>query len=131
MPHDLNFTHVVLIPKVKEPQDMSQLRPIALCNVIYKIASKVLANWLKVFLPDIITPQQSAFVPDRLISDNSLVASLLAHFMHNNRRGNEGFLALKLDIIAYDRLEWHFLCNIMVRLGFDKEWIDLIMVCLS
>ncbi|KAL6141329.1 hypothetical protein ACLB2K_059619 [Fragaria x ananassa] len=40
MPHDLNYTHVALIPKVKEVQDMSQLRPIALCNVIYKIASK-------------------------------------------------------------------------------------------
>lgn len=97
---------MVLIPKANEPQDMSQLRPIALCNVIYKIASKVLANRLKVFLLDIITPQQSAFVPDRLIFDNSLVASELAHFMHNLQRGNEGFLALKLDISkAYDRLE--------------------------
>lgn len=91
IPHDLNFTHVVLVPKTKEPQDMSQLRPIALCNVIYKIASKVLANRLKVFLPDIISPQQSAFVPDRLISDNTLVASELAHYMHNLRKGKEGF----------------------------------------
>ncbi|KAK9943100.1 hypothetical protein M0R45_008719 [Rubus argutus] len=83
VPPALNFTHVVLIPKFKEPQDMSQLRPIALCNVIYKIASKVLANRLKVLLHVIIAPEQSAFVPDRLISDNTLVASKLAHYMHN------------------------------------------------
>ncbi|KAK9932944.1 hypothetical protein M0R45_020163 [Rubus argutus] len=85
MPHDLNFTHVVLIPKIKEPQDMSHLCPIVLCNVIYKIASKVLANRLKVFLPQIIAPEHSAFVPDRLISDNTLVTSELAHYMHNLR----------------------------------------------
>lgn len=132
MPHNLNFTHVVLIPKSKEPQDMSQLRPIALCNVIYKIASKVLANRLKVFLTDIISPQQSVFVPDRLISDNTLVASELAHFIHNLRRGKEGFLALKLDIsMAYDRLEWHFLWGILSHMGFDSDWIELIMDCLS
>ncbi|XP_024196036.1 uncharacterized protein LOC112199223 [Rosa chinensis] len=110
MPQGLNFTHVVLIPKVKEVQTMSQLQPIALCNVVYKIASKVLANRLKAFLPRIISQQQSAFVPDRLISDNTLVASELAHYMHRLCRGQEGFLALKLDISkAYDRLEWSFL----------------------
>ncbi|KAK9929437.1 hypothetical protein M0R45_026537 [Rubus argutus] len=132
VPLVLNFTHVVLIPKVKEPQDISHLRPIALCNVIYKIASKVLANRLKVFLPTIIAPEQSAFVPNRLISDNTLVASELAHFMHNLRRGKEGFMALKLDISkAYDRLEWHFLQRILQKLGFDDDWIELIMTCLS
>ncbi|KAL6199749.1 hypothetical protein ACLB2K_029532 [Fragaria x ananassa] len=85
-------------PNVKEVQNMTQLRPIALCNVIYKIASKVLANRLKSFLSAIISPKQSAFVPDRLISNNTLVASELAHYMYKLRRGQEGFMALKLDI---------------------------------
>ena len=103
-----------------------------MCNVVYKIASKVLANRLNVFLSKFITPEQSAFVPDRLISDNTLVASELAHFMHNLWRGKEGFMALKLDISkAYDRLEWHFLQRILQRLGFDDDWIELIMTCLS
>ncbi|XP_004305638.1 PREDICTED: putative ribonuclease H protein At1g65750-like [Fragaria vesca subsp. vesca] len=132
MPHDLNFTHVVLIPKVKEVQDMSQLRPIALCNVIYKIASKVLANRLKQFLLEIISPQQSAFVPDRLISDNTLVASELAHYMHVLRRGQEGFMVLKLDISkAYDWLDWDFLVKIMTKMGFASQWMELIQCCLS
>ncbi|KAL6195924.1 hypothetical protein ACLB2K_031541 [Fragaria x ananassa] len=108
-PQDLNFTYMVLIPKVKEVQNMTQLRSIALCNVIYKIASKVLANKLKSFFPAIISPEQNVFVLDRLISDNTLVASELAHYMHKLRRGQEGFMALKLDISkAYDRLERDF-----------------------
>ncbi|KAL6211599.1 hypothetical protein ACLB2K_016822 [Fragaria x ananassa] len=65
MPHDLNFTNVVLIPKVKEVQYMTELHTIALCNVVYKIASKVLANKLKTFLPKIVSLEQSAFVPIR------------------------------------------------------------------
>lgn len=131
MPHDLNYTNVVLIPKVKEVQQMTELRPIALFNVVYKIASKVLANRLKTFLPAIVSPEQSAFVPDRLISDNTLVASELAHYMHVLRRGQEGFMALKLDISkAYDRLEWDFLQKVMLKMGFDSTWVYLIMHCL-
>ena len=110
MEPDLNYTHIVLIPKIKSSEKMSDYRPISLCNVIYKIISKVLANRLKLNLPQLIAPSQSAFVPGCLITDNVLVAYETLHAMHCRRKGNKGSLALKLDISkAYDRVEWDFL----------------------
>ena len=55
MDHDVNYTHIVLIPKIKSPKKMSNFKPISLCNVIYKIISKVLANKLKQILPYLIS----------------------------------------------------------------------------
>lgn len=102
----LNYTTISLIPKVPEPTNMIQLRPVALCNVLYKIGAKVIVNHLKGLMDYIISTQQGAFVPGRLIFDNSLVASELGHYLHNLQRGKMGFLALKLDMSnAYDRVE--------------------------
>uniref|UniRef100_A0A8R7PBK5 Reverse transcriptase domain-containing protein n=1 Tax=Triticum urartu TaxID=4572 RepID=A0A8R7PBK5_TRIUA len=63
MPEAINKTVIVLIPKVKNPRNITQYRPISLCNVIYKICSKVLANRLREILDEIIAEEQSAFVP--------------------------------------------------------------------
>ncbi|XP_024200296.1 uncharacterized protein LOC112203585 [Rosa chinensis] len=128
---DSNFTHLCLIPKIQNPTEEAHFRPIALCNVIYRICSKVVANRLKKCLPEIISPLQSAYVPRRLISDNTLVATEAAHFMHKLTTQEEGFFSLKLDISkAYDRLEWSFLYAMLARLGFAGAWIDMIMSCI-
>lgn len=51
----INFTNIVIIPKVKKPSSMAQFRPISLCNIVYKVAAKVLANRLKNIIDDIIS----------------------------------------------------------------------------
>jgi hypothetical protein len=132
MPEEWNETTIVLIPKVTKPTQVKDLRPISLCNVLYKIVAKVLANRLKHILPEIISPVQSAFVPRRLISDNILVAYEISHYMRGRRKGNRGYAAVKLNMSkAYDRVEWHFLEDMMNKMGFCRQWIELIMKCVS
>lgn len=84
-PRRLNATHLVLIPKVQNPELVSQFRPISLCNYSYKVLSKVLAKRLKAFLPELISPTQNAFVAGRQIQDNIGVAHKLFHFLKNRK----------------------------------------------
>lgn len=82
-PTTLNHTHIALIPKIKNPESPVDFRPISLCNVSLLI-TKIIANHLKIHLPAIINPCQSAFVPRRLITDNALLAFEVFHFMNHN-----------------------------------------------
>ena len=126
----LNSTFIALIPKTKNPLNVTEFRPINLCNVLYKMVSKVLANRLNMILPHIISPTQSAFIPRRLITDNVLVAYETLHTMHASMWGKQVYMAVKIDMSkAYDRVEWEFLRSVMRKMGFDPRWIRLIMMC--
>jgi hypothetical protein len=74
-----NHTFITLVPKQSGSHSMHQFRPISLCNISYKIISKILANRLKFVFSKIISPLQSAFVPSRSIQDNSIIAHELLH----------------------------------------------------
>lgn len=128
MPHGLNDTNIVLIPKKKYPVNIGYLRPISLCNVLTKVITKVMANRMKGFLQGVVSENQSAFIPGRLISDNILISYEVMHHLKRKKRGKEGYMALKLDLSkAYDRVEWPYLQEMMLKMGFHERWVRLIM----
>ena len=128
----INFTNIILIPKVKNSEAMIQFRPISLCNVLYKIVSKVLVNRMKSILPRVISDSQSAFVPGKLITNNVIMAFEVLHYLKNLGVGNNFQMAAKLDMSkAYDRVKWSYLKAILFKLGFHGRWVELIMVCVS
>ena len=111
---------------------MPDYRPISLSNVVSRMVSKVLANKVKGILPNIISNAQSAFVPDKLITDNTAVAYEMLHRLRNKRQWKVGHMTIKLVINkAYDRVEWEFLRNIMLKIGFSAKWVDLAMQGMS
>ena len=85
---------------------MTELRPISLCNVGYKIISKVLCQRLKSCLPFLISETQSAFVAWRLITDNIIIAQEMFHGLQTNKACQGKYMAIKTDMSkAYDRVE--------------------------
>ena len=85
---------------------------------------------LKKFLPDLIHPAQSGFIPGRRATDNYIIAQDLIHLIHN-KRGQKGLMAAKIDLEkAYDRLEWCFIRKVL-HFGFPMNMVKLIMSCIS
>ena len=89
-PSNINYIYICLIPKKKKPKVPGDFRPISLCNVIFKIITKTIANRLKLILLDIIGKFQSAFVPGRLITDNALLAFESFHYMREKKKARRG-----------------------------------------
>ena len=129
---EINRTNIAFVPKIKSPQRMTDFRPISLCNVVYKLISKTLANHLKAILSFIISKNQSAFMANRLITDNVLVAYEIIHYLKHKKNGNDSFMATKLDMSkAFDKVEWSFIEIVMRKMSFNESWIALVMKCLT
>ncbi|GJR54457.1 hypothetical protein Tco_1404978 [Tanacetum coccineum] len=127
---ELNHTIIALIPKVVSPSQINDYRPISCCNVLFKCISKIFSNRIKGSLKMLISPNQSAFVSGRRISDNILFTQELMHNYHLDL-GTPRY-AFKVDIQkAYDTVDWCFLKEVLLAFGFHVRMGDWIMECVT
>ncbi|CAN1825026.1 Transposon TX1 uncharacterized 149 kDa protein [Linum perenne] len=109
---ELNVTSLTLIPKISNPSQVRDFRPISCCNLFYKCVAKILASWMQLVPPDIISPSQSGFIKDRKIVDNVLLAQeLVRTYSHS---GISPHCTIKIDLMkAFDSVHWGYLFNML------------------
>ncbi|GJS48359.1 histidine kinase 3, partial [Tanacetum coccineum] len=118
---EVNATLIALIPKITTPTKVSEFRPVACCNVIYKCISKILTNRIKHGLNNIVNINQSAFIPRRHIQDNIQLAQELMRGY--NRKNSPKRCAMQIDIQkAYDTVNRRLLEDILMKFGFQQRW---------
>ena len=131
MPPHLNETLITLTPKHPQADCLASFRPISLCNTVYKVVTKDIVKRLRPFLPKLISPLQTTFVPGRMGLDNMIIAQELIHTMML-KKGKTGFMAIKIYLEkTYDRLEWHFIRDVLELYKLPPSLIKLIMSCVS
>ncbi|KAJ9535488.1 hypothetical protein OSB04_un001387 [Centaurea solstitialis] len=122
---ELNHTLLCLLPKSTNATLVSDFRPIACCNVLYKCISKVIVERMKPYLDSIVSKTQSAFIPGRKITDNILMAHELVSGYQLDRGPPR--CAFKIDLRkAYDMVSWEYLLGMLNGLGFHPtlvKWI--------
>eukprot|EP00253_Pinus_taeda_P003415 PITA_03415 len=125
----LNATFIALIPKAENSNSPEKFRPITLCNIIYKIVSKVVALRLKPLLPGIISPEQSGYVEGRQITDGIILSHEIIHSLKHSKKPG---MLLKIDLSkAFDSISWDYIKKILSAFGFANAWIRWIMSLVS
>lgn len=125
---EVNATILALVPKVPNATAVTDFRPIACCNTIYKVITKILANRIAGVLGDLINQSQNAFVKGRRMRDNILLAQELFAGFHLSPYLPK--CAIKVDFHkAYDTIDWDFLELVLQAFRFPPQFIKLVMVC--
>jgi hypothetical protein len=126
----LNSTFIALIPKTNKPTTFNDYRPISVCNLCYKLISKIIANRIKPILSRSLSAEQLGFLKGRQIQDAIGTAHECLHNIKKKKKYKS--LILKLDLQkAYDCIDWDLLRMILIQVGFGLQFTNWIMSCVS
>lgn len=129
MPASTNSTILTLVPKFPGASKISDYRPISCLNTLYKVVSKLLVARLKPILPGLILPNQTAFVKDRLLVENTVLAGELVNGYHKSRGQKK--ITIKVDIAkAFDSVSWNFLFNCLEGLSIPDQYLHWLKSCI-
>ena len=125
----LNATHLALISKEIGTSHLGKFWPISLCNVIYKIISKVVANRLKPLLPLLISLEQSGYVEGFKILDGIILSHEVFHSLKTTKTPG---MILKLDLSkAFNKLSHFFIEEMLLSFSFCQYWVQWILSLIS
>ena len=124
LPHGVTHGMIVLLHKGGDRQALTNSRPITLLNLGYKIYAKALQLRLQTILMDVISLDQSTFLPLKFILDNLLITQETMAWAESS---NQPLIFLKLDFSkAYDMVGWQCLYKIMEKMGFPQAFIEMV-----
>ncbi|GJX02450.1 putative RNA-directed DNA polymerase, eukaryota, reverse transcriptase zinc-binding domain protein [Tanacetum coccineum] len=126
--HGCNSSFISLIPKTNDPIGLKDFRPISLIGCFYKIIAKVLAERIKKVIDGVIGSALNAFIKGRFILDGVLVANEAVDYLRKSR--GQG-LIFKIDFEkAYDCVNWDYIRDVMMQIGFGLKWCNWVDACL-
>ena len=125
----LNATFITLIPKCDKPLSFANLSPISLCNLVYKVISKLAANRHKPILDRAISWNQFGFLHNRQIVEP---IGITQEVMHTVKVEKRHVFILKLDLVkAFDRVNWTFLKLVLLQIGVPLIGVNWILGCVE
>ncbi|CAA7056409.1 unnamed protein product [Microthlaspi erraticum] len=129
MPTSTNSTILTLVPKFPGASKISDYRPISCLNTLYKVVSKLLVTRLKPILPTLILPNQTVFIKDRLLVENTVLAGEIVNGYHKDKGPKK--ITIKVDIAkTFDSVSWEFLFNCLEGLYIPDQYLQWLKSCI-
>ena len=125
----LNSTYLSLIPKKDHSDSFNDYRPISLCNLLYKLITKIIAERLKPYLGKFISEEHFTFFLDIQITN---AVGVVQECLHTAKVNKKSAFFLKFDLVkAYDQVDWSYLRMILIQIGLSLDMVEWMMNAVS